>query len=47
MMEGRIRSPDKPSRNRLAVVRLDPRGVSWEAKRFPEPFPSRPRAELF
>jgi len=35
MMEGRIRSPDKPSRNRLAVVRHDPMGVSWGANRFP------------
>jgi hypothetical protein len=46
-MEGGIRSPDKPSRNPLTVVQVDPMGVSWEAKRFPEPFPSRSRAGLF
>ena len=42
-----VRSSDKISRNRLAVDRLVPMGVSWEAKRFPEPFGSRPRAGLF
>jgi len=42
-----LRNSDKISRNRLAVVRLAPMGASWEAKRFPEPIGSRPRAGLF